>query len=583
MIKWLKRRSLVFTSSVIIAVLIFLIVTILHIINNATQQQNVYDSFEQIGSKLKGQAQANIQLIEPIIRSVVAEEALPASEMEITSRLLNAIIDDDEFVTNAYYFSAEEAQQDGVAALQYLQVSNTLINDGFTPGSTYVPSETLRAEFQLAVKGEELLTEPFEDDYGKWVSYFGPIRDANGKVIAVFGLDFDYDRVDRLTSQIQLKNSVIALIVEVISITILVFLLRFALKPLRRLADRAREAAQGDLTVSLPVTNENEIGQASKAFNEMISSLRDLTIQIDRTSREVAESSNQLKETAEQTEAATNDIAKSIQEVATGAETQLVSSQESQRAMTEMAVGISRIAESSSLVSELAVETSSLATEGEGVINQTVSQMNIIEERVVGATQSMEQLNSASNRIGEILSHISEVADQTNLLALNASIEAARAGEQGKGFAVVAQEIRKLAERSQASSNEISEILHEIGNRSQEVANSLHKTTNETKIGAELVNASGESFRSILRSVNVVSAQVQEVSAASEQMSAGSEQIAASLVELENMSHTSASHSQQVAASSEEQLASMEEVASSAQQLKQLADDLRAAVGRFKV
>lgn len=583
MIKWLKRRSLVFTSSVIIAVLIFVIVTILHIINNATQQQNVYDSFEQIGSKLKGQAQANVQLIEPIIRSVVAEEALPASEMEITSRLLNAIIDDDEFVTNAYYYSAEEAQQDGVAALQYLQVSNTLINNGFTPGSTYVPSETVRAEFQLAVKGEELLTKTYEDDYGKWVSYFGPIRDANGKVIAVFGLDFDYDRVDRLTSQIQLKNSVIALIVEVISITILVFLLRFALRPLRRLADRAREAAQGDLTVSLPVTNENEIGQASKAFNEMISSLRELTIQIDRTSREVAESSNQLKETAEQTEAATNDIAKSIQEVATGAETQLVSSQESQRAMTEMAVGISRIAESSSLVSELAVETSSLATDGEGVINQTVSQMSIIEERVVGATQSMEQLNSASNRIGEILSHISEVADQTNLLALNASIEAARAGEQGKGFAVVAQEIRKLAERSQASSNEISEILHEIGNRSQEVANSLHKTTNETKIGAELVNASGNSFRSILRSVNVVSAQVQEVSAASEQMSAGSEQIAASLVELENMSHTSASHSQQVAASSEEQLASMEEVASSAQQLKQLADDLRAAVGRFKV
>lgn len=178
---------------------------------------------------------------------------------------------------------------------------------------------------------------------------------------------------------------------------------------------------------------------------------------------------------------------------------------------------------------------------------------------------------------------IADVANQTNLLALNASIEAARAGEHGRGFAVVAQEIRKLAERSRASSDQIDVILQGIGTRTAEAVESLELSMTHAQTGTVIASEAGDSFSSIVEAIRQVSGQVQEVSAASQQMSASSEEIAASLQELERIAAVSSQHSERVAASSEEQLAAMQEVASASEQLRELAGGLNVTIGRFRV
>lgn len=582
LIRWIKSRSLVVTCSIVLAIILIALNAITTQISYFAQKDEVYNEFNEVGSKLAGQAQANANLIETVASSLKAGQEGPENELTIIRKLLNAMVDDD-VLTNAYYFSVDTIDKDGKTQLQFLQSSENLAQSGFDSGSAYISNDIYTEAYKKTQQKYAGLSQTYEDELGTWIAYMSPIMDGNGKVIAVFGLDFDYDKVETRINKLLIKSSLIGLVCSLLAIFLIVILVRVAIRPLRVLAASSKKAALGDLTVQVPVTSDNEIGQASQAFNEMIISLRELTIQIERTSREVSDSSTSLKETAGQTEATTNEIATAIQSVASGAETQLASSKECQRAMMEMTIGIQKIAESSSVVSELATDTSDLAMQGETVINKTVEQMNTIEQRVFNAAEVMQELNDSSNRIGDILSHIADVANQTNLLALNASIEAARAGEYGKGFAVVAHEIRNLAERSKESSNEISEILNEIGSRSGQVTASLSSSANETRIGSELVNASGESFRSILRSVKEVSEQVQEVSAASQQMSAGSEEIAASLVELERMAHHSASNSQEVAAASEEQLASVEEVASSSEQLRSLASELRKAVGKFKV
>ena len=580
MLSW--KRSLVLRSSIILSVLFVIVVSVSNLSTYQSQKDSVYSEFLTVGDKLQAQGNANTVVIEPLSQALQAGESLPEHQMDILKRLLNAMTD-DEFLANSYYIGADLIDQDGKKMVKYLQASDSLASFGAVGGSSYELNEQYYAAYQIALTGDSKLSDYYVDEYGTWISYFAPITGSNGDIIAVLGLDFDYGKVVEEINLLLWKNILIALIISVIAITLVVLFLRQSLKPLKTLVDRAREAANGDLTVQVNVKNENEIGQAAEAFNEMISSLRQLTVHIAKTSTEVTQSSLSLKEMAGQTEAATNEISTAIQGVASGAETQLVSSQESQRAMTEMALGIHRIAESSSTVSELAADTSQLAVNGEAVMSETVKQMNVIEQQVSNAANVMEELNAASNSIGNIVTHILEVASQTNLLALNASIEAARAGEAGKGFAVVAQEIRKLAERAKHSSDEISDILQSISIRANDVTLNLQHSALETRKGSELVNASGESFRLILNSIKQVSDQVQDVSAASEQMSAGSEEVAASMEELERMAVNTAAHSQQVAAASEEQLASIQEVASASQQLQQLANDLKTAVGKFKV
>ncbi|WP_372630535.1 methyl-accepting chemotaxis protein [Cohnella sp.] len=582
MIKWLKRKSLLYTSSAVLSLLFLIVIGVMVAVLYNVQKRDAYRQFIELGDKLRVQAQANSNLISSVAEAVKAGEEPPANESAILEKLLNGMTDDDLMI-NAYYFSSVTEKKDDRAVMRFLQTSESLSSAGSGAGSEFIPPEVFVDAFDRAVGGEAHLTPAYADEFGEWITYAAPIVDSQGRTIAVFGIDYDYDRVQDRMISILWEAIAFGVIAALAAISLVLYLVRQIVLPLRLLALTANEAAQGNLTVAVPVTTGNEIGQASASFNAMIGNLRELALRVQSNSREVSTSSGDLKMTAQQTAQATNEIASAIQNVAAGTETQLGSSQECQRAMTEMAVGIQRIAESSTVVSDLATHAAKQASEGAAVVEQTVRQMQTIESHVFGAASSMRELNQYSGKIGDILSHIAEVANQTNLLALNASIEAARAGEHGKGFAVVALEIRKLAERSRESSQEIAEILHTIGSRSEEVAASLEVSADEAREGTQLANATGDTFRLILSSIKEVSEQVQEVSAASEQMSAGSEEIAASLDELERIAQSSSAHAQQVAAASEEQLASVEEVANSSEQLRALSAELDTAVSRFKV
>lgn len=488
-----------------------------------------------------------------------------------------------ELVANAYVYMPEITEIDGKRIIKVMQSNEELTAADFGIGTEYNMPPTFSITYDEAMEKGYAATKVFTDEYGQWISILTKLEDPNGRVVGMFVADFDYGLVKSEMSKMLWKNVAIAVLMSVIAIAMIILLVRKVVKPLKRLAVVSALSAKGDLTLSVPVHGSNEIGQVSAAFNDMIASLRQLTSNIRTTSDEVAGSAYNMQQSAEQTSRATEEVTEAIQEVASGSDTQLQSFQECQRAMNEMTIGIQRIAESSSSVSELAADTTALATEGESVIEQTLQQMQAIESNVTTTVTALQDLKEQSDKIGGILALIGDVANQTNLLALNASIEAARAGEHGKGFAVVAHEIRKLAERSKESSEQIGTILHNIGSRTSEAVTAMEQSVAAARVGSTISSQAGESFRSIVTSIRDVSSQVQEVSAASEQMSAGSEQIAASLDELESITAEAAGNSQRVAAASEEQLASMQEVASSSEQLRNLASTLNETIGRFKV
>jgi len=578
----LKKQSLVFSCSIILCIQLLVAISIVAALMYQSSVSEINRKFDHVSSKLRDVAQADTTLLEQTAPLMLQGQEPPAKEMEQLKKVLSGTTD-DYLVANAYYFLPTYRNEGDKQIFRYLQGSSSLESMDLFAGSEYESEGSFNEVFDAAVQGEAGLTEVYKDGYGEWLTYLAPIKDSSGNVIAIYGVDYDYHFVSARLTALAWKAVAVGGAVVAVTICLIFILLWRALNPLKVLANHAVKAASGDLTVSVPVQTSNEVDKVSQAFNDMVASLRDLTKQINTTSNEVVSSSNHLKDTATGAEAATNEIAQAIGQVATNTETALISATESQRAMTEMSIGIQRIAESSTLVSDLAADTANLAINGEEVMSRTVKQIGSVAEQVTHATNEMQELNQSSSRIGEILTHITEVANQTHLLALNASIEAARAGEQGKGFAVVALEIRKLAERSKESSEEISAILQEISQRSHAVAEALNVSADESREGTKLAHASGESFKEILQSVQQVSHQVQEVSAAAEQMSASSEQIAASLEELEHMSQVSAGNSQEVAAAAEQQLASIEELAGASQQLNSLASQLREVVSRFKV
>lgn len=358
---------------------------------------------------------------------------------------------------------------------------------------------------------------------------------------------------------------------------------RSIVRPLGRMVAGIRAVADGDLTQSLPVDSRDEIGQVSEAFNSMAVQLKDLIKQIIANAGRLTTSCEELTASAEQSTQAANQIATSIGDVAKGAEEQLVAANESAAVVEQISASIQQVAANASEVAGQSSQAADKAQAGGKSVEKAIEQMTNIEKTVNTSAEVVTKLGEQSKEIGQIVDTISGIAGQTNLLALNAAIEAARAGEQGRGFAVVAEEVRKLAEQSQEAAKQIAAMIGEIQEDTDKAVVAMNNGTHEAKLGAEVINETGRAFQEIAALVTGVSEQVKEISASIQQMAGGSQQIVGSIQKIDGLNKKATDEAQMVSAATEEQLASMEGIASSSQALTQMAQELQAAVNRFRI
>lgn len=354
-------------------------------------------------------------------------------------------------------------------------------------------------------------------------------------------------------------------------------------RPVLRLNRAIQVVAAGDLLHRVEVKGKDEIAQASNSFNSMADAFRDALTEVNHSSLQLAAASEQLTASARQTSSATEHIASSMEQIMSGTEQQVASVEQSRQTADAVTVHVQNIYGLTEGAAEQVNKTFLVSVEGEKAVHSAIQQMSSIATTVQELSGEVHRLGAYSQEIENIVQVITGIAGQTNLLALNAAIEAARAGESGRGFAVVAGEVRKLAEQSAASAQQIADLIASIQSSTRLAESTMEITTKEVRTGIEAVDSAGVLFDQIKVAIGSIVEQTNQVAEASQQVMNGTVEMSHSITTIAGAAEKNAAGSQNVSAAAEEQLASMEEIAASAESLSHMADELQLLITRFKI
>ncbi|HJW04192.1 MAG TPA: methyl-accepting chemotaxis protein [Azospira sp.] len=419
-------------------------------------------------------------------------------------------------------------------------------------------SEVLRANVASIVASPDgLLRYDFADEQGKVRNKLGIVATSarwGWRIVAASWTD------EFLAESLRLRDFLIlaSVVAGVLSCVVIFLLVNQRLRPLEGLMGQMERLGEGDLTINVAdadCSSRNEVHRLAHALNATAANVRGLVTEISAAAgrvsgaaREVENASLQAMQAADQQSQSASGMAASVE---------------------QMSVSISHVAASATDAAQVGDEAAESTHRGRDIVQGTMTEMERIAGEINQSAQLIQSLGERSQQISGIVSVIKEIADQTNLLALNAAIEAARAGEQGRGFAVVADEVRKLAERTGHSTQEIADTITAITNETAGAVASMQVVSRQVEAGVEMAREAGQALETIDANTSLSVRTVRDIADSTREQSVVSQEIAR-LVE-------------QIAQMAEEGSATATQNTDYARNLQVLAEELQRALQRFKV
>ncbi|MFC4598526.1 methyl-accepting chemotaxis protein [Cohnella hongkongensis] len=527
--KWFKNlRTSVKLISAFLVISVLLAFTGLYGLNNLSRMNDssdfiYYSNLLPVSQILESKSDVNA--IEALIRDVYIDPSeADRREMETQFQALRQKVEKQLAEVEASVYS-EEAMLELASFNEAWQAYLTVIRKGM--------------ELGIADKDDEL----FELLRGELLLQSGEVKERLDVLVETSLTDADHSIRDSDELFVTARAITIGVIIGAVLLCVLLglFISGMISTSLNKVVRLVSKVADGDLRETCDLDSKDEIGKLGGAVDTMVLKLRATVGTILAHSENLAAASQQISASSE--------------EIAGNNANQANSAQAISELFKDLSAAIHSVAQNTETASDLSGEAIRVAREGGEVIRSSMDSMNAVSDQ-------MSRLEEDSQKIGDIIEVIEDIADQTNLLALNAAIEAARAGDQGRGFAVVADEVRKLAERSTDATKQITVIIKGMQQNTNASVSSVQESV-------DLSRKTGEAFRNIASMVNDAGTKVEEIAAASEEQAAQASNV---LTAVESIS-----------AATEEAAAASEETATTAQSLAQMAVELQRSVAIFRV